>query len=151
MTPTAPLPGFYAVVPAGGAGTRLWPLSRADRPKFLLDLTGVGATLLQTTHERLAPLAQAVCVVTGTAHAAAVARQLPGLPEDDLLVEPSPRDSTAAIGLAAALLLHRDPEAVIGSFAADHVVGGERADDGLGVTPQHDRGRQPDRGRRVAR
>lgn len=123
MTPTALLPGFYAVVPAGGAGTRLWPLSRADRPKFLLDLTGAGATLLQATHARLSPLAQAVCVVTGTAHAAAVARQLPGLPEDDLLVEPSPRDSTAAIGLAAALLLRRDPDAVIGSFAADHVIG----------------------------
>ncbi len=118
-----PLPGFYAVVPAGGAGTRLWPLSRAGHPKFLHDLTGSGATLLQSTWQRLAPLSQAVCVVTGTAHAAAVARQLPGLAEQDLLVEPSPRDSTAAIGLAAALVARRDPEAVIGSFAADHVIG----------------------------
>ena len=116
------LPGFFAGVPAGGAGTRLWPLSRAGRPKFLLDLTGSGSTLLQSTFARLAPLAEAVCVVTGTAHAAAVARQLPALAERDLLVEPSPRDSTAAIGLAAALLVRRDPEAVIGSFAADHVI-----------------------------
>ncbi len=116
-------PGFYAVVPAGGAGTRLWPLSRAGHPKFLHDLTGTGATLLQSTWARLAPLAEAVLVVTGTAHAAAVARQLPGLAEAGLLVEPSPRDSTAAIGLAAALVARRDPEAVIGSFAADHVIG----------------------------
>ncbi len=119
---TGPIAGFYAVVPAGGAGTRLWPLSRSERPKFLLDLTGTGSTLLQATHARLAPLAQAVCVVTGTPHVAAVARQLPDLPDDDLLVEPSPRDSTAAIGLAAAVLARRDPDAVIGSFAADHVI-----------------------------
>ena len=92
--------GFYAVVPAGGAGTRLWPLSRAGHPKFLHDLTGTGSTLLQSTWARLAPLAEAVLVVTGTSHAAAVARQLPGLAEADLLVEPSPRDSMAAIGLA---------------------------------------------------
>lgn len=122
-----PLPGFYAVVPAGGAGTRLWPLSRAGRPKFLLDLTGSGSTLLQSTFDRLQPLAEAVLVVTGAAHAAAVARQLPALAERDLLVEPSPRDSTAAIGLAAAVLLSRDPEAVIGSFAADHVIGDQSA------------------------
>ena len=121
------LPGFFAVVPAGGAGTRLWPLSRAGRPKFLLDLTGSGSTLLQSTFTRLAPLAEAVCVVTGTAHAAAVARQLPALAEHDLFVEPSPRDSTAAIGLAAALLVRRDPEAVIGSFAADHVIDDQAA------------------------
>ena len=116
-------PGFYAVVPAGGAGTRLWPLSRAGHPKFLHDLTGTGVTLLQSTWQRLTPLADAVLVVTGTSHAAAVARQLPGLAEADLLVEPSPRDSTAAIGLAAALVARRDPDAVIGSFAADHVIG----------------------------
>lgn len=120
---STPLPGFYAVVPAGGAGTRLWPLSRAGSPKFLHDLTGSGSTLLQSTWDRLVPLAQAVCVVTGAAHAAAVASQLPDLPAADLIVEPSPRDSTAAIGLAAALLVRRDPEAVIGSFAADHVIG----------------------------
>ncbi len=119
-------PGFYAVVPAGGAGTRLWPLSRAGHPKFLHDLTGTGSTLLQSTWQRLAPLAEAVLVVTGTAHAAAVARQLPGLAEQDLLVEPSPRDSTAAIGLAAALVARRDPDAVIGSFAADHVIGDQQ-------------------------
>ena len=122
--PTAPLPGFHAVVPAGGAGTRLWPLSRAARPKFLLDLTGTGRTLIQATWDRLEPLAGAtgMLVVTGAAHAVPVARQLPHLAEDNLVVEPAPRNSAAAIGLAAAVLARRDPEAVIGSFAADHVI-----------------------------
>jgi mannose-1-phosphate guanylyltransferase len=115
---------LYAVIPAGGSGTRLWPLSRASNPKFLHALTGTPATLLQATVERLASLspAAATFVVTGTAHATAVARQLPGLPEANILVEPSPRDSCAAIGLAAAVIVRRDPEAVMGSFAADHLV-----------------------------
>ncbi len=115
---------FYAVVPAGGAGTRLWPLSRAGDPKFLLDLTGSGRTLLQATWDRLDPISDGVLVVTGTRHAAAVGAQLAGLAGEDLLVEPSPRDSMAAIGLAAAVLAHRHPDddVVIGSFAADHVI-----------------------------
>ncbi len=119
------LPGFAAVIPAGGAGTRLWPLSRAGSPKFLHDLTGSGRTLLQATYDRLAPLAgEGILVVTGAAHEKAVRDQLPGLGDADLLAEPSPRDSMAAIGLAAAVLVRRDPEIVIGSFAADHVITG---------------------------
>ncbi|MDQ1289332.1 MAG: mannose-phosphate guanylyltransferase [Actinomycetota bacterium] len=116
------LAGFHAVVPAGGAGTRLWPLSRAAHPKFLLDLTGNGRSLLQQTWDRLYPLADGVVVVTGASHATAVAEQLPELPASDLLAEPSPRDSAAAIGLAAAVIHRRDPSAVMGSFAADHVI-----------------------------
>ncbi|KRE62168.1 mannose-1-phosphate guanylyltransferase [Nostocoides sp. Soil756] len=115
--------GFWGVVPAGGAGTRLWPLSRAARPKFLLDLTGSGRTLLQGTVDRLAPLTgERVVVVTGAAHAEAVAAQLPQLGADRVLAEPAPRDSMAAIGLAAAVVERADPGAVIGSFAADHVI-----------------------------
>lgn len=119
-------PTFYAVVPAGGAGTRLWPLSRRSAPKFLHDLTGSGRTLLQATWDRLVPVTDAQLVVTGSAHATAVAEQLPDLPGADLLTEPSPRDSMAAIGLAAAVLLdrHPDQDVVIGSFAADHVITG---------------------------
>lgn len=114
---------FWAVVPAGGAGTRLWPVSRATAPKFLRDLRGSGRTLIQETHDRLVPLAgERLVVVTGTAHAAAVAEQLPDVPADSIIAEPSARDSMAAIGLAAALLERRDPDAVMGSFAADHVI-----------------------------
>ena len=115
---------LYAVIPAGGSGTRLWPLSRAGHPKFLHPLTGTDASLLQATVERLAPLSnpERVFVVTGVAHAAAVARQLTGVPEENILVEPSPRDSCAAIALAAAVIGRHDPEAIMGSFAADHLI-----------------------------
>ena len=114
---------FHAVVPAGGAGTRLWPLSRRNAPKFLLDLTGAGRTLLQQTVDRLEPLCgDRVVVVTGRAHRDAVRAQLPRLGDDAVVAEPSARDSMAAIGLAAALLERSDPEAVMGSFAADHVI-----------------------------
>lgn len=117
----APIPGFHAIVPAGGAGTRLWPLSRAGSPKFLHDLTGAGRSLLQQTVDRLEPLAQGVVVVTGERHAEAVLGQLPGL-AGAVLAEPSPRDSMAAIGLAAAVLAEREEDPVVGSFAADQVV-----------------------------
>jgi mannose-1-phosphate guanylyltransferase len=151
---SAPLDRFWAVVPAGGAGTRLWPLSRAGRPKFLLDLTGSGRSLLQGTVARLEPLVgDRVLVVTGSAHAAEVRSQLPQLPASRVVAEPSARDSMPAIGLAAALLERDDPDALLGSFAADHVITGEDvfrecvaaavqvADTGrivtLGVTPTH--------------
>ena len=114
---------FWAVVPAGGAGTRLWPISRAGHPKFLHDLTGEGHTLIQGTVERIAPLSQdRVVIVTGIKHADAVRAQLPELRPDQVLAEPSPRDSMAAIAWAAAVIEAKDPEAVIGSFAADHVI-----------------------------
>jgi mannose-1-phosphate guanylyltransferase len=115
---------FYAVIPAGGSGTRLWPLSRKATPKFLHPLTGTDRSLLQATFDRLAPLVgpDHVYVVTGAAHAAAVAEQLPQLPAANLLVEPSPRDSCAAIALATGVIARRAPGAVVGSFAADHLV-----------------------------
>ena len=115
---------FWAVIPAGGAGTRLWPLSREGAPKFLRDLTGSGRSLLQETYDRLAVLADdRFLVVTGAAHRDAVTEQLPALAgTENVLAEPSPRDSMAAIGLAAAFLERRDPDAVMGSFAADHVI-----------------------------
>ena len=117
----------WAVIPAGGVGSRLWPLSRANAPKFLHDLTGCGRTLLQSTWDRLIPIfgEDRVVVVTGTSHRASVAEQLPGLPAENLLTEFEPRDSSAAIGLAAAVILRRDPDAIIASFAADHVIQGQ--------------------------
>ncbi len=114
---------FWAVVPAGGAGTRLWPLSRRATPKFLLDLSASGRTMIQATVDRLAPLAAGrFLVVTGAAHLDAVTAQLPEVDPRWLVAEPSPRDSMAAIGWAAALLERHDPDAIMGSFAADHVV-----------------------------
>lgn len=152
--PGHPEERFWGVIPAGGAGTRLWPLSRVARPKFLLDLSGSGRSMLQATADRLAPLCgDRIMVVTGQNHAAAVAGQLPELPAENIVAEPSPRESMPAIGLAAALLERRDPDAIIGSFAADHVIADEAsfqrqiqqaiavAEAGylvtVGVTPRH--------------
>ncbi|GAA1152299.1 mannose-1-phosphate guanylyltransferase [Ornithinicoccus hortensis] len=124
MSSEEAIPDFWSVVPAGGSGTRLWPLSRRSAPKFLQDLTGSGRSLLQDTAARLTPLSQdRLVVVTGILHADAVREQLPELAEDRLLVEPSPRDSMPAIALAAATIERIDPDAVLGSFAADHVIG----------------------------
>lgn len=114
---------LWAVVPAGGAGTRLWPLSRASAPKFLLDLTGTGRTLLQGTVDRLRPLVgEQVLVVTGAVHRERVIEQLPELDPMQVMAEPSPRDSMAAVGWAAAVLEATDPDCVLASFAADHVI-----------------------------
>jgi mannose-1-phosphate guanylyltransferase len=119
---------LWAVIPAGGAGTRLWPMSRAARPKFLLPLRG-SRSLLQETAQRLAPIAPPArtLVVCGPGHAAAVARQLPNLPDANVLVEPAPKGSGPAIGLATALIARYDPDAMMGSFAADHDVRDEGA------------------------
>ena len=115
---------FWAVVPAGGSGTRLWPLSRSSSPKFLHDLTGAGRSLLQETVARLGATAgDRVLVVTGAAHHEQVVEQLAHLAAVQVVAEPSPRDSMAAIGYAAALLEREDPDVVMGSFAADHVIG----------------------------
>ena len=123
--PDETLPHFHAIIPAGGVGSRLWPLSRAETPKFLHDLTGSGHTLLRDTWNRLLPLTgdDQIMVVTGRAHRVAVIEQLPELPESNIVLESEPKESSAAIGLAAAILLRRDPDVVVGSFAADHVIG----------------------------
>ncbi|KAF8170295.1 mannose-1-phosphate guanylyltransferase [Mycena galopus ATCC 62051] len=123
------IPGFYVVIPAGGAGTRLWPLSREGHPKFLLDLTLSGRSLLQATWDRLLPLTSAArtTIVAGPSHVGVIHQQLPDLLAHNVFCEPGPKDSMAAIGLAAAVLAIRDPDAVIGSFAADHMISGDDA------------------------
>ena len=115
----------YGVIPAGGSGLRLWPLSRAGSPKFLHALSGEGdRSLLQSTVDRFAPLVEIdrVLVVTGVLHTAAVTEQLPGLPAANLVAEPIPRESGPAIAMAAALIHERDPDAVMISCHADQLV-----------------------------
>jgi mannose-1-phosphate guanylyltransferase len=114
---------FWGVIPAGGSGTRLWPLSRSARPKFLLPLLGE-QSLLQQTFARIRKLAppERILVVCGPAHAAAVTRQLPEIPEANVIIEPSPAGTGPALALASALIQRQDRRAVMGSFAADHDV-----------------------------
>jgi mannose-1-phosphate guanylyltransferase len=113
----------HAVIMAGGAGTRLWPLSRKARPKQLLRLFG-GKSLLRGAYERLAALLapEQIYVITGAKYLPLVARELPELPTENLIGEPQGRDTANAVGLAAAVLHQRDPDAVMGIFTADHVI-----------------------------
>ncbi|GAA2245410.1 mannose-1-phosphate guanylyltransferase [Rarobacter faecitabidus] len=102
-------------------------MSRQHRPKFLLDLFGSGRSMLQSTVDRMRPLCdpERIFIVTGSAHEAAVSEQCPELAAaDNILIEASPRDSMAAIGLAAAVIERRFGPTIVGSFAADHVISG---------------------------
>lgn len=112
-----------AVIMAGGSGTRLWPLSRRARPKQLLRIVE-GRSLIDLAYERIrsAFAAEDIYVIALADHLPAIAKELPDLPEANLIGEPTGRDTAAAIGLAAAILHRRDPETVMGVFTADHLI-----------------------------
>jgi mannose-1-phosphate guanylyltransferase len=114
----------YALIIAGGSGTRLWPMSRAALPKQLIPLVG-GKSLLEIAMRRLEGLlpADRCFVCAGQAHAEAVHRTVPQIGPGQFLGEPCGRDTLNAVGLGAAVLARRDAEAVIGVFTADHVIG----------------------------
>lgn len=113
----------YVVIMAGGAGTRLWPLSRRGMPKQLLDLFD-GKSLLRLAYERLIGLlpAEQILVCAGRAYGDVVREQIPELPPENLLGEPVGRDSLNAVGWSAALLADRDPDAVVAMVTADHLI-----------------------------
>lgn len=118
---------FAAVIMAGGQGTRFWPLSTADRPKQFLDLERTGRSLLQATYDRLLPLTggpAGVYVATAARYRDLVRAQLPDVPEDQVLVEPSPRDSGPAIALASLTIHRRTGGATLGFFSSDHRIPG---------------------------
>lgn len=113
----------YAVVMAGGQGTRFWPASRAARPKQFLPILG-RRTMLQETVARTAALARPArtLVVTGAEQAALVRRQVPRLPRENLLAEPVGRSTAPCIALAAEVILSRVPEALMIVLPADHAI-----------------------------
>jgi mannose-1-phosphate guanylyltransferase len=112
-----------AVILAGGSGVRLWPLSRPDRPKQLMRLAGQRSLLLQAV-DRLMPLfaPQDIYVVALEEHLPAIRRELPDLPDENLVGEPIARDTAAAIAYAASLLHAQDPDTGMGVFTADHLI-----------------------------
>jgi mannose-1-phosphate guanylyltransferase len=120
----------YAVIMAGGGGTRLWPASRRRRAKQFLSLGAArGESLLAATVRRLAPVCPLprVFVVSGAAQVADVRQAVPGLPEANALAEPVGRNTAPCIGLAAEAIAARDPEAVLAVLPADHHIGNEPA------------------------
>jgi mannose-1-phosphate guanylyltransferase len=142
----------YAVIMAGGGGTRLWPVSRKEKPKQLLPLIGQ-ETLFQSTVARLMDLfpPERILVVTVEEQAREMKEQAPNIPEENYLIEPCPRGTASVVGLAAMVLQKRDPQATMAVLPSDHFIRNvdlfhyllkaafEVADDGylvtLGITP----------------
>ncbi len=113
----------WAVVMAGGQGARLWPLSRKDNPKQFLTLFGK-KSLIENTVERISKFvpAKRILIITGAEHVLRVRKLFPKIPRHQIIGEPAGRNTAATIGLAAAIIYKRDPDAVMCAFPADHVI-----------------------------
>lgn len=119
-------PEFRPIILAGGSGTRFWPRSRKARAKQVLALDGE-RTMIQRTLDRLLPLSppQNAWVITNNLLSSTICLQLDEVPQDQVLCEPAARNTAPAAGLAAFLLEKSAPDAVLGIFPADHVIGNE--------------------------
>ena len=114
---------LWAVIMAGGSGTRFWPVSRQSRPKQLTRILGE-TTMIQATVARLQPTipAERVLVITTEQLAAATREQLPQLPSDHIIAEPVGRDTAPCVALAAKIVAERDPDATMVLLPADQVI-----------------------------
>jgi len=119
-----PKPNHYGLILAGGRGTRFWPRSRRARAKQVLRFTGE-RSLIQGTVDRLKPILppERIWVLTNEYLQAEIRSQLPNVPPEQILAEPAQRNTAPAIGLMAHILHTIDPDAVMGVFPADHVIG----------------------------
>ena len=113
----------YALIIAGGSGTRLWPMSTRDLPKQLIPFID-GRSLLQIAVERLEGLLpkERVVVCAGEAHRDVILRRLPGMTDDRFIGEPTGRDTLNAVALGSGVLGRDDPDAVVAVFTADHII-----------------------------
>ena len=126
----------YAVIMAGGVGSRFWPMSRSGRPKQFLDILDRGRTLIQMTADRLEPMLpyDRMYVVTNERYKDEVMAQLPELPEAQILCEPFMRNTAPCLAYAHHSIARRDPEATIVVASADHLIEDEEGfRDVLGV------------------
>lgn len=114
---------YYAVIMAGGGGTRLWPLSRQDRPKQMIQLIG-DRTMFQISVDRLEGLfpPERILVVTVEDQARQLQKQVPDIPAENFILEPEPKNTASVVGLAAVSLQKRDPQAVMAILTADHYI-----------------------------
>ena len=115
---------YYAVIMAGGGGTRLWPLSRRDHPKQMLSLGGE-QTFFQLAVDRLAGVfpPERILVMTVEDLVPELAKQVPQIPEENFLLETMPRGTASVVGYAATVMNHQDPQSVMAVLTADHIIG----------------------------
>lgn len=114
---------MYAVIMAGGKGTRFWPKSRDKMPKHLLDIA-CDNTIIQETVKRIEPLIppEKILIVTGQSHCDELMRQLSRIPRKNILIEPMGRNTAPCIGLAALHVQRRSPDDVMVILPADHLI-----------------------------
>jgi mannose-1-phosphate guanylyltransferase len=114
----------YGLILAGGRGTRFWPRSRRRSAKQVLNVVG-GRTLIQATVDRLKPILppERIWILTNNHLRDTILEQLPEVPRKQVIAEPAQRNTAPAIGLAAHILRSQDPDAVMGVFPSDHVIG----------------------------
>ena len=114
----------YVAIMAGGIGSRFWPMSRTGLPKQFLDILGTGKTLIQQTFDRYNKLVKKenIFIVTAQEYVSIVKKQLPDLPEENILAEPSRKNTAPCITYIAFKLLQKDPEALMIAAPADHLV-----------------------------
>lgn len=119
----------YCVIMAGGVGSRFWPMSRSANPKQFLDFLGLGRTLLQQTYDRFLGICppENILVVTNAQYASLVKEQLPALKDDQILAEPSRRNTAPCVAYANHVIAARDPKALIIVAPSDHLVMKEQA------------------------
>jgi mannose-1-phosphate guanylyltransferase len=119
---------FRPIILAGGSGTRFWPRSRRARAKQVLALDGE-RTMIQRTVDRLMPLAKRddFWVITNDLLSPTICGQLDAVPQEQIVCEPAARNTAPAAGLAAFLVERSNPDAVLGIFPSDHVIGDEAA------------------------
>jgi mannose-1-phosphate guanylyltransferase len=113
----------YAVIMAGGIGSRFWPRSREKSPKQLLEIVGKG-TMIQNTVDRIKPLIDEknIFIVTNKLHKNAIVKQLPNIPIENIIVEPVGRNTAPCIGLAALFIERLDPKGIMVILPADHLI-----------------------------
>jgi mannose-1-phosphate guanylyltransferase len=118
---------MYAVIMAGGRGTRFWPRSREKKPKHLLDIVGK-RTIIQETVDRISSMIppENILIVTGKKHARELIKQLPEIPDQNIIIEPEGKNTAACIGLAALHIQKKVSDAVMIVLPSDHAIGDPR-------------------------
>lgn len=119
---------IYCVIMAGGRGTRFWPLSRASRPKQLLKMIG-DRSMIQMTVDRLRKIkfVKGIMIIAGPDLVARIKDEIEGIPGENIIIEPSGKNTAPCIGLAAYHLSTQDPDTIMGVFPADHIIVGHKA------------------------